>query len=327
MKFDIAKLYATQISLTEWFARIGHKQTETFRQADNEKREYLEVLREELGVQYDKGIKLNLNEKTALRLIPLSPNLPKLRIRGKTIAESMRWFAEQKIDDTKYRAELIPHVDNAMWSTIFVINRQGIFGEIIKGNHHQLTQGFHVSGKPIRFSFDFKTWKLHPTNPPALKHLKEIMGILHVPNGAKQSRIKKRLAQASFIKDYLQGYFETIISKEHGLWFSDYNTLLADAVLPAITAKTGGTPTSAGVARGIVGKEILVCKMTTPQDLPLMMKSKGIITEMGGILSHAAIICRELKKPCITNVANAVKKFKPGTLLEMNGETGEIKII
>src|SRR3989344_5177431 len=314
---DDGKLYTTQISLTEWFERTNLSKTEQFRRADNEKREYLQILREEIGLAYDAGIKLDLNEKCALRLIPLVPNLPKLRIRGKTVAESMKWFGKQKIDPTKYRAEFIPHVGNATWSTIFVVNKRGIFGEIIKGNHFQLTQGFHESGKPIRFAYNFQHWNLQPKNPKALQHLKDIMKILHVPDIAKQRAIKKRLPRASFAHDYLLGYFETVTSKEHGIWFADYNTILGDM----------GTPTSGGIVRGKVGTEILVTTMTTPADIPKIMKAKGIITEMGGILSHAAIVCRELKKPCITGVIGAVKKFKPGMMLEMNGGTGEIKIL
>lgn len=327
MKMNVGKLYTTQISLSEWFEKIGHIKTKEFRHADNQKREYLEILREELGIMYDKGVKLNLNEPCALRLIPLSPKYPKLRIRGKTVAESMQWFAKQNINPAHYRAEFIPHVSNAIWSTIFVVNKDGIFGEIIKGNHFQLTQGFHESGKPIACSYDFKTWRMSSQNDQALQHIKDIVKLLHVLGTAKQRTIKRRLPQARFVKNYLMGYFETHTSKEHGLWFADYNTILGEAALPEIKLSSTGVPTSAGIARGIVGTEILVCKMTTPQDVPLMMKSKGIITEMGGILSHAAIVCRELKKPCITNVAGATKKLKKGMMIEMNGATGEIKIL
>ena len=323
---NVGKLYTTQISLSEWFERIGHKKSKEFRHADNQKREYLQVLREEIGIEYDAGIKFDLNELCALRLIPTVPNVPKLRIRGKTVADSMKWFAKQKINPKHYRAEFIPHVSNAIWSTIFVVQKKGIFGEIIAGNHHQLTQGFHVEGKPIAFAFDFKTWRLSRNEGKALKHLKEIVATLHVANTAKQRTIKKRLPQASFVKNYLRGYFETVTSKEHGLWFADYNMVLANIVPPSMETSSQGTPTSPGIARGIVGKEILVLPMTTPEHVPLMMKAKGIITEQGGILSHAAIISRELKKPCITGVPGATKKLKPGMMLSMNGGTGEITI-
>lgn len=330
---NVGKLYTTQISLSEWFEKIGHAKTKEFRHADNQKREYLEVLREELGIMYDKGIKFNLNEKCALRLIPLSPKYPKLRIRGKTVAESMLWFAKQKINPKYYRAEFIPHVDNAIWSTIFVVNKKGIFGEIIQGNHHQLTQGFHVEGKPIAIAYDFKKWRMNPSNSSALREFKNALKLLHVPDTAKQQAIKKRLSQAQFHKNYLLGYFETITSEEHGIWFSDYNTILGEISPPSPSyRKRGtegaihGTPTSQGIVRGNVGKEILVTKMTTPQDLPLMMKSKGIITELGGILSHAAIISRELKIPCITNIPGVTKKLKKGMMIEMNGGTGEITV-
>ena len=56
-------------------------------------------------------------------------------------------------------------------------------------------------------------------------------------------------------------------------------------------------------------------------------KSSAIITEQGGILSHAAIISRELNKPCIVGVKNATKKLKNGQLIEVDADKGTIRII
>ena len=60
------------------------------------------------------------------------------------------------------------------------------------------------------------------------------------------------------------------------------------------------------------GKFILVAEATYPEYLPIMLKSKGIITEVGGILSHAAIVAREFKIPCVVGVKGAVSKIKEG---------------
>ena len=51
------------------------------------------------------------------------------------------------------------------------------------------------------------------------------------------------------------------------------------------------------------------------------------MTDAGGLLSHAAIIARELKKPCIVGTKNATKVLKDGDIVEVNGDTGEVKII
>ena len=58
-----------------------------------------------------------------------------------------------------------------------------------------------------------------------------------------------------------------------------------------------------------------------------MENAKGIIAEKGSILSHTAIITRELKKPSIVNVKDATIILKSGDYVEMDATNGIIKII
>lgn len=191
---DIAKLYQTQVSLTEWLEKIGHNQTDAIRAEDNDKRDRLKIIREITGLPFDEPtqfpareiaepsprfqefLKSRGHELCALRLIPLSPNLPKLRMRGQSIRDVLTWFAEQKINPNEYKADFVPHTDENKWSTIFVVNAHGIFGEIIRGGHHQLTQGFYTEQQPIAFSFDWKEWKCNPDDTEAIEHLRTIPG-------------------------------------------------------------------------------------------------------------------------------------------------------
>ena len=71
---------------------------------------------------------------------------------------------------------------------------------------------------------------------------------------------------------------------------------------------------------------ILVTETTAPDIIRACHKSIGIITNQGGIASHAAIISRELKIPCIVGTQNATKIIKTGDIITMNGSTGEISI-
>lgn len=73
--------------------------------------------------------------------------------------------------------------------------------------------------------------------------------------------------------------------------------------------------------------EILVTSMTRPEFVPLMRKAKAVITDEGGIACHAAIISRELSLPCIIGTKIATKILRNGWTVEMNMETGEVKII
>src|SRR3989338_6103508 len=77
--------------------------------------------------------------------------------------------------------------------------------------------------------------------------------------------------------------------------------------------------------------DILITTITSPNMVPLMRKAAGIITNEGGICSHAAVISREIatprKKPCIVGTHDATRIFKSGDYVFMDGETGEIKKI
>lgn len=71
--------------------------------------------------------------------------------------------------------------------------------------------------------------------------------------------------------------------------------------------------------------EILISSMTDPQMLPAMKKAAAIVTDEGGTLCHAAIVARELKKPCVIGTKIATKVFHDGDLIEVDGNTGIVK--
>lgn len=71
--------------------------------------------------------------------------------------------------------------------------------------------------------------------------------------------------------------------------------------------------------------DILVTGMTRPDYLPLMKKAGAFVTDSGGMLCHAAIVARELKKPCVIGTKIATKVFKDGDLVEVDANTGIVK--
>jgi phosphoenolpyruvate synthase/pyruvate phosphate dikinase len=73
--------------------------------------------------------------------------------------------------------------------------------------------------------------------------------------------------------------------------------------------------------------EILVCPMTNPDYVPAMKRASAIVTDEGGLLSHAAIMSRELGKPCVIATKIATKVLKSGDFVEVDAEKGIIKII
>ncbi len=71
--------------------------------------------------------------------------------------------------------------------------------------------------------------------------------------------------------------------------------------------------------------EILVCSMTTPDYLPAMKRAIAIVTDEGGLLSHASIISRELGKVCIVGTKIATKVLKDGDLIEVDADKGIVR--
>lgn len=73
--------------------------------------------------------------------------------------------------------------------------------------------------------------------------------------------------------------------------------------------------------------DIIVSPMTMPDVLPAMKKAAAFVTDEGGLLSHAAIIAREMKKPCIIGTKIATKVLKDGDMVEVDAERGVVKIL
>ncbi len=100
-----------------------------------------------------------------------------------------------------------------------------------------------------------------------------------------------------------------------------------------------GTPCSPGIVEKVVkvildtnddmvlNGEILVTERTDPGWIPLYPSVNGLLVERGGLLSHSAIVAREMGLPTIVGIKGLTKKLKSGMKIRMNGETGLIEII
>ena len=100
-----------------------------------------------------------------------------------------------------------------------------------------------------------------------------------------------------------------------------------------------GLPVSSGViegrARVIFNMEdanledgyILVTSFTDPSWTPLFVSIKGLVTEVGGLMTHGAVIAREYGLPAVVNVEKATKLIKDGQRIRVNGTEGYVEIL
>lgn len=98
-----------------------------------------------------------------------------------------------------------------------------------------------------------------------------------------------------------------------------------------------GVPASPGVATGPVSVirgpgdfatvrrgDVLVCRHTDPAWTPLFTIASAVVTEVGGVLSHAAIVAREVGIPAVLAVPGATELLTPSSVVTVDGDTGRI---
>ena len=73
--------------------------------------------------------------------------------------------------------------------------------------------------------------------------------------------------------------------------------------------------------------EVLVCPSTNPSWAPVFTQIKATVTDIGGLTSHAAIVCREYGVPSVTGTGIATSVIKTGDIVRVDGDTGVVTIV
>ncbi|GAA3674938.1 hypothetical protein GCM10022224_044080 [Nonomuraea antimicrobica] len=107
----------------------------------------------------------------------------------------------------------------------------------------------------------------------------------------------------------------------------------ASAAAPTLTGAPGSRGVVTGPARIVRGPgdfarvhpgDILVCPFTDPAWTPLLRIAAGVITETGGVLSHAAIVAREHGIPAVLGIPNATSRLHDDSTITIDGTTGTV---
>jgi phosphoenolpyruvate synthase/pyruvate phosphate dikinase len=173
---------------------------------------------------------------------------------------------------------------------------------------------------------------LYPELGALIKYLRieEVRGELPMPAA---SELRAREAH------YLYYKYEVITGMPINSFLQQSDLTIREEK-PQAATDVQGQAAFRGVARGRVrvlrkkseislleDGEILVTAMTTPDYLPAMHKAAAFVTDEGGITCHAAIVARELKKPCIIGTKFATQVFKDGDMVEVGADTGVVRKI
>ncbi|KAA0079672.1 NAD-dependent epimerase/dehydratase family protein [Mycolicibacterium sp. P9-64] len=83
----------------------------------------------------------------------------------------------------------------------------------------------------------------------------------------------------------------------------------------------------AGTIDDLQPGEVLVAKVTDIGYTPAFAYAAAVVTELGGPISHAAIVAREFGVPCVVNARGATTRLATGTLIEVDGASGEVTVL
>jgi len=175
--------------------------------------------------------------------------------------------------------------------------------------------------------------------------IKELKDLIHTNFKKKQyQKAGKRLTAFVLIKNRIFTIFNDEV-KELKTYLEAQNPDV-EAILKAQESKVIlGQPVYPGKVKGkviilkakdyfnskqiLAGKKnyILVTPMTRPEIVTFLKGVSAIITDEGGITCHAAIVAREMKKPCVVGTKISTQVLKTGDLVEVNADTGVIRIL
>ena len=73
--------------------------------------------------------------------------------------------------------------------------------------------------------------------------------------------------------------------------------------------------------------EILVCSITSPAWAPIFSKIRAAVTDIGGVMSHAAIVCREYGLPSVVGTGRATAQIRTGQMIRVDGSGGTVTLL
>ena len=124
-----------------------------------------------------------------------------------------------------------------------------------------------------------------------------------------------------------------VMTSEGEIISGEYDTgHIPEGALPGIPVSAGSIE---GRARVILKLEdaiieegdILVTPFTDPSWTPVFISVKGLVTEVGGMMTHGAVIAREYGLPAVVGVDNATRLIKDGQKIRINGTEGYVEVL
>src|SRR5262249_25149286 len=123
-----------------------------------------------------------------------------------------------------------------------------------------------------------------------------------------------------------------VITSEGEIVTGTLGAAVPDGVLAGTAASAGVVEGRARVVRKLEGSklekgEILIAPYTDPAWTPLFPLASGLVTEVGGLMTHGAVVAREYGIPAVVGVDRATEAIPDGAFVRVNGTEGYVEIV
>ncbi len=222
--------------------------------------------------------------------------------------------SEQKVKETKRMIDLVRNfIGYREYPKYGFINRYFVYKQALLKEAEKLVQANVINEKEDVFYLSFEDFR-------------EVVRT----NKTDYEIISKRKEE---YKAYKKLTPPRVITSDGEIIAGKYNleNLPAEAI--------AGMAVSSGVIEGrarvilniedadIEDRDILVTTFTDPSWTPLFVSIKGLVTEVGGLMTHGAVIAREYGLPAVVGVENATKLIKDGQRIRVHGTEGYVEIL
>ena len=244
------------------------------------------------------------------------------------------WQFIQSLDSLeKYKLLIMQYADNPLFKGTAIVsgNHHGIADFVLGDHHYQLSIGATLTDPLI-----FNSKSIHYSKTITRQYQNQLVKyILNQPGYYEfQYGTIKGQTGLTFLDNHDEPAYEDI-----EIEFNNLKNYVKSRPNSTNKILLKGLPASPGQAQGkckvILSKnpetlyqlqkgDILVSDITTPDMTPIMAKPGAIITDLGGVTSHAAIVCRELGIPCITGTQNGTKILKKGMEVLVDSSKGVV---
>ncbi|NQU99303.1 MAG: hypothetical protein HQ538_01070, partial [Parcubacteria group bacterium] len=302
----------------------------------------------------------NSNKLHAFRISPKEKyggTFPTIKKYGFTFKEFYKHFSNLNIDPNKAQIRVTDFRGELKYASVIIVGSEGIIGEVAKGTLYNLTYELEPADKDKVITFFLEYGK----NLCLLSENKELTRVVNKILNFIRSKDKNTIAKLKKYNfpihnnNYIGGYYEYIEAENGKCAFTDINNkkIANNLNIKAAINFLKGYPgqSKRNLIKGlsvnfsnkkIQGKvqiinekrikefkpgNILVCESTNINYLPIMKKAKVIITDLGGITSHPAIIARELNIPCLVGTKIATQELKDGNEIEVDTKNGLVRIL